>query len=214
MIKPLITLLASTIFLGGCSVFAVGEDPSCPGLPNGVTCKSAKEVYLMTNHRSHLENMTEEEAAAIEAKAFGNKRAVTGKQESDDGFMSYFTPDSPEESVTAHHNHNDTAPIPRSHVDTGMNVDSFKQMEMLQQQNMLRDEQSIMRTQSKVLRLKFAKWEDDNGRLHDPGKIYIEVEGRKWIVGSKKVQTMPIITPLQIRDMSLEEIRKKQNSFE
>jgi len=41
--------LAVTTF-SGCSVFSIGESEfSCPGLPQGVLCKSTKEVYMMTD---------------------------------------------------------------------------------------------------------------------------------------------------------------------
>ncbi|WP_420213505.1 type IV conjugative transfer system lipoprotein TraV (plasmid) [Burkholderia aenigmatica] len=50
-------LVAAT--LSGCSSFwSVGQsDFDCPGLPQGVICKTPREVYQMTNHRDALITM-------------------------------------------------------------------------------------------------------------------------------------------------------------
>lgn len=52
--KISLSLLVLTIatLLNGCSVFnpAGSSEFSCPGMPKGVTCKSPREVYEMTNN--------------------------------------------------------------------------------------------------------------------------------------------------------------------
>lgn len=49
--KAILTLVALSLVLGGCSVFnPSGEsDFSCPGMPKGVTCKNPREVYQLTD---------------------------------------------------------------------------------------------------------------------------------------------------------------------
>lgn len=195
--------------LSGCSV--VGGDPSCDEHAEGLSCHSAKEVLLMTNYSSDLENLTPEEKAALQMRALGYVKQ-TKKSTS---FTDFFARED--------HGHDETKESGRgatrikksdndkdiTAIDTALSVDTFKQLEMLKQAEMLKDEQSIMRTDSKVLRLKFATWEDDDGRLHDPGKIYVEIESRKWVLGKERRVEMPVITPLQIRKTSLEEIKKR-----
>ncbi|MDF5484702.1 TraV family lipoprotein, partial [Vibrio parahaemolyticus] len=41
---------AALLILSGCSTFNIGKDEySCPGMPNGVQCMSARDVYAATN---------------------------------------------------------------------------------------------------------------------------------------------------------------------
>jgi conjugal transfer pilus assembly protein TraV len=41
---------AALLILSGCSTFNIGKDEySCPGMPNGVQCLSARDVYAATN---------------------------------------------------------------------------------------------------------------------------------------------------------------------
>ncbi|WP_254853808.1 TraV family lipoprotein, partial [Salmonella enterica] len=40
---------AALLILSGCSTFNIGKDEySCPGMPNGVQCMSARDVYAAT----------------------------------------------------------------------------------------------------------------------------------------------------------------------
>ena len=145
--------------------------------------------------------MSQEEADELEAIALGKKSTLYKS-----GFKRH--------KRTQHTTHGTIRKINKENlikpVNAGLTGNSFEQLEQLRLQEMLRDEQSIMRTKAKILRMKFAKWEDDDGRLHDPGKIYVEIEGRKWVLGTKKMATPAVITPLQIRELTLEEIRSKE----
>ncbi|WP_105169419.1 TraV family lipoprotein [Pseudoalteromonas sp. T1lg23B] len=204
MFRKIVTVVFS-MQLAGCAVFAVGEDPSCDEQADGLVCHSAKEVLLMSSYKTDLENLSPEELSALQQKALGYTKNMKTEEE---GMSRFFARDDVHESVSSNQNTGPAkAVVTEPPVDTALNVDSFKQMEVLKQAEMLRDEQSIMRTPAKVLRMQFATWEDDEGRLHDPGKIYVEVESRKWAIGKEKRTEMPVITPLQIRKLSLEEIR-------
>ncbi len=56
-----LVLLATVVTTSGCSSFGLGEPEfSCKGLPEGVTCMSAREVYKETNDRDHLEFYSED----------------------------------------------------------------------------------------------------------------------------------------------------------
>lgn len=176
---------------------SIGEKESCGIVPEGASCVSAKDVYLMTNHRSHLENMSAEEMAALREKATGNaglvQTAGTGKPTLSEffGFSGQVVEQAPNVQPRANE------PLVDTYV--AASADGIKNARELQLQNMLRDEQSIQRTEAKMLRLQFAKWEDGNGRLHDPGKIYVEIEGRRWVTGRQQVINPKIITPLEVR---------------
>lgn len=42
-------ILAGVASLAGCSVFGIGKSEfSCPGMPNGIVCKSTGEIYQLT----------------------------------------------------------------------------------------------------------------------------------------------------------------------
>jgi conjugal transfer pilus assembly protein TraV len=208
------TLKASMVMvfislLSGCSVFAVGEDPSCSKTAEGLSCHSAKEVLKMTHYRGDLENLTPEELAELQATALGKPKSQ--KSESNPTFSDFFKR---EGAITKRVQAKSEDVQKANPIDTALNVDAFNQMKMLQESEMLRDEQSIQRTESKVLRMQFATWEDDEGRLNVPGKIYVEIEKRRWISGKERVSELPVITPLQIRARSLEEIRKRKEGRE
>src|SRR5262249_42752528 len=62
-----IIVLAAGLLLAGCE-FGVGSpDFACPGMPNGVQCKSAREVYQLTNHHDAVSSMDGSAERAIAA---------------------------------------------------------------------------------------------------------------------------------------------------
>lgn len=64
-------LLASQIT--GCSFLQIGESEySCKGMPDGVTCMSARDVYQMTENENFRKQI-EEDAALQKAKEEGGK---------------------------------------------------------------------------------------------------------------------------------------------
>jgi hypothetical protein len=50
------------VFSSGCSLNPWGADYSCRGYPKGVSCKSAREVYELTNYRDSLETKDDKDA--------------------------------------------------------------------------------------------------------------------------------------------------------
>lgn len=56
---------AAIMLLAGCSSLNIGEEEySCPGMPNGVQCMSARDVYAATNDGNVPRPMKEDEAKA------------------------------------------------------------------------------------------------------------------------------------------------------
>ncbi|EWY36154.1 conjugal transfer protein TraV [Skermanella stibiiresistens SB22] len=52
-------LLLATLALSGCT-FIGDAEYACKGMPEGVACRSAREVYDLTEHRQSLESRQEE----------------------------------------------------------------------------------------------------------------------------------------------------------
>ncbi len=53
------TVTVLVVALSGCSLNPWSADYDCRGYPKGVTCKSAREVYELTNYRDSLETKDE-----------------------------------------------------------------------------------------------------------------------------------------------------------
>ena len=175
---------------------SVGEKESCGMVPTGATCVSAKDVYLMTNHREHLENMSAEELQALRERATGKKSMAYTGDDPKPTLSEFF-------GIGSSNSSSDAAPKiaqkPMVNTNEVVSNDGLRNAKDIKLKEMLSDEQSVFRTPAKMLRMQFAKWEDQSGRLHDPGKIYVEIEGRKWITGRQQVANPKIITPLEVR---------------
>lgn len=63
----------AVLSMSGCSLVDGNSDYGCPGMPGGVQCRSAREVYHLTNGRSHI---TDTDLAAKDANAGGSRRAA------------------------------------------------------------------------------------------------------------------------------------------
>ena len=195
ILKTSLCLVAISL-LGGCAGMSVGEKESCGLVPTGATCVSAKDVYLMTNHREHLENMSPEELQALRERATGKQSApyqATDEKPTLSEFFGIGSSDDNDGKMLK------VDPKPLVNTNEVVSNDGLKNAKDIKLKEMLIDEQSVYRTPAKMLRMQFAKWEDQSGRLHDPGKIYVEIESRKWITGRQQVSNPKIITPLEVR---------------
>ncbi|MDG1580856.1 type IV conjugative transfer system lipoprotein TraV [Pseudomonas sp. GOM6] len=79
MIKKSILFAGLAVVLSqvtGCSFLQIGESEyGCKGMPNGVTCMSARDVYQMTESENFRQRM-EQDAKLNQAKAEGDEDAV------------------------------------------------------------------------------------------------------------------------------------------
>jgi len=195
LIKTCFSLVALSV-VSGCATMSIGEEEGCGRVPNGATCVSAKDVYLMTNHRNHLEDMSPEELAALRQRATGKTDSIHVEKDEKPTLSEFFGIGSDEEPRITKLK---AEPKPMVNTNEVVTPDALENARDLKLKEMLRDEQSIYRTEAKMLRMQFAKWEDEDGRLHDPGKIYVEIEGRKWITGRQQVANPKVITPLAVK---------------
>ncbi|MGI2098583.1 TraV family lipoprotein [Shewanella glacialipiscicola] len=68
-------------------------------------------------------------------------------------------------------------------------------------------EPMAVRQPPKMLRVAFAPWQDERGRLQNVGYVYAEVEIRKYTYGREAFNMPAQITPLYIRQQSIENER-------
>ncbi|MCU8009956.1 TraV family lipoprotein [Shewanella sp. SM101] len=68
-------------------------------------------------------------------------------------------------------------------------------------------EPMAVRQPPKMLRVAFAPWQDERGRLQNVGYVYAEVEIRKYTYGREAFNMPAQITPLYIRQQSIEDER-------
>jgi len=90
---------AMLLVLSGCSMLNTGKDEyGCPGMPGGVQCMSARDVYAATND-GHVPRPIKPEAAKVLAnveKTTGTPEALSHTQDTAmDGYVAPNLPDRP-----------------------------------------------------------------------------------------------------------------------
>lgn len=79
MIKNIIAISAAVILMSGCtSMLNIGSSEyGCKGMPEGVSCMSAKDVYSATENENYKTTLKAEQLAAQEGKAEPNSEPQT-----------------------------------------------------------------------------------------------------------------------------------------
>lgn len=161
----LVALLGSG---AGCSTLNVGkEEYACPGMPNGVVCHSASEVYEMTNNGNVPLPMRRDESSETEAahpaemdvgeeEGTEPRPAVNSTAKSEASNRTIYSP-SPE-----------TAQVAREYIAPNLGRYPIP-----------------IRTPAKVMRIWIAPFEDQTGDLVMPGFVYTEIEPRRWVIGEE-----------------------------
>jgi len=167
--------LSMTTFLGvsGCSVFSIGEsDFSCPGLPQGVLCKSTKEVYMMTNG---------EMKGAPVADPFAVNPDGSSASEYSGPFA---TKNISNERANVHNDNN-------ANLLSGRNGT----------RPMLESANTVMPVlePAKVIRVWVGPWTDSSGNLVYPTYVYSQVQQRTWSVKGAELGRAKVFTPVQVR---------------
>lgn len=154
--RLLCLLVLAVGLLAGCSSLnPYQNDFGCEGHPEGVNCKSTREVYRLTDYK---------EALGPEDKG-DPKDKKNRKQEKQPGQAA--TSPAPDPAAAAVQGLGYEGPIP-------------------------------LRTSAQVMRIWLAPWESQDGALHMPSYLYVEVAERKWAVGEAKMEVAPQIMPLQV----------------
>lgn len=76
MNKTLIASIFAASALAGCSAFSPYQsDYTCPGMPQGVICKSVPDVYKLTEHADHVSGTQQQNAAGGDGGRAGDAAA-------------------------------------------------------------------------------------------------------------------------------------------
>lgn len=175
--RPLLPLLA--LGLAGCGAVPGSSTYGCGGLPEGVSCMSAREVYKLTDDGKPVIALPGQ-PTALDPAAGGSPGPTA-------------TSPTAGSAVPASNLASTLSPLPP--------LPATGQMQPIA----LRPEDAgaadivPLRTPSRVLRVWIAPWEDSAGRLHVPGYTYAEIEPRRWSIGEAAatggLQLKPLTPP-------------------
>ncbi|WP_395756368.1 type IV conjugative transfer system lipoprotein TraV [Edwardsiella ictaluri] len=92
--------VAALSMLAGCSAFSIGSDEyGCPGMPNGVQCMSARDVYASTNDGNVPRPMKQEEGEP-KANSKGSSNVSASSPKSGDPVIdTYVAPRLPDRPI-------------------------------------------------------------------------------------------------------------------
>lgn len=101
-LAKMLSVGAALLGLSGCSAFNIGKDEySCPGMPSGVQCMSARDVYAATNDGNVPRPMKPEEVKAkAEADGGGSSNVSVNSSNSGDAVIdNYVAPRLPDRPI-------------------------------------------------------------------------------------------------------------------
>ena len=187
--------------LSGCSVLnpsGGAGDFSCPGMPQGVICKTPKAVYDSTNDATPRS----EHDVPINFNADGTVVNQGAAQSGGSGAtvpLPDYAPPIGYAPAPASMNVGGRAVVPSNQLDEGSrDPEQFlRDMERAnQKKNHARATPYIpVRTPATVMRIWIAPWIDKNDDLHLPSHLYTEVEPRKWSIGALPNVGASVVVP-------------------
>lgn len=175
-----VSRLVKLAALGGAVLLSTGcagmvnigaSEFNCPS-PDGVQCKSAREIYDMT-HDGEVPEPTKHEKKGI----FSKKKTTADAEDKSDSQQSTTSSSTKEGNKTVT---TEADPVTENYVAPR-----------------LPDRPIPIRTPAHVMRIWVAPWEDTNGDLITNGYVYTEIEPRRWVVGKPESVGAPILRPLQ-----------------
>lgn len=197
--------MASLLVLSGLTGCAVlnpsggAGDFSCPGMPQGVICKTPKAVYDSTNDATPLSDHdvpinfypdgTVSDQGTAPPKSKGGAVAPTTDYTPPIGYA----PSAAPVSVGGR------AVQPPAQLDEGSrDPEQFlRDMERASQKSAQAKATPYIpvRTPATVMRIWIAPWIDKNDDLHLPSHLYTEVEPRKWSIGGLPNVGAAVVVP-------------------
>ncbi|MBB1389473.1 TraV family lipoprotein [Shewanella sp. SG44-6] len=187
MNKTLLSLALTASLLSGCSsMFEVGEEPTvCPiTLDPGIPCTSTREALELTDSP---DGISREKA----------RRMALHSNEDHDHKHQEAKVDAEGELVMQ-------APPAYDYQQMSRAYENTQDLNRM----LPAPEPIAVRKQPKMLRVAFAPWQDNFGRLQNVGYVYSEIEERKYTYGREAFNMPAQITPLSIRQVSLEDERR------
>lgn len=177
--KTPLMVVASAIALSGCaSVFntASNSDFSCPGMPQGVVCKTPTAVYKSTHGEL---KKTDYDLPLGEGEAVAPDK-VPSSLLSDNA-----SPSAKERRPT----------VPLPGVATGATVSGVTSAALGGLPN---GYARPVREAAQVMRIWIAPWVDKNDDLHFPTYVFTEVQARKWAVGKPEFAGRGAVIPYKV----------------
>jgi len=164
--KLLLASLLTGPVLTGCASMGLGEsDYACKGYPTGVGCVSTTEAYEMTN--ADLPEIREMLDKAEK------ERQTSNTEEIGDGNPYFTATDNNSAAESSGKEGNASVDVART----------IRRSEQPMPVPYLDDGAVPIRTPSQTMRIWIAPWEDERGNLQITGRIYTEIEPRRWVVG-------------------------------
>ncbi|MFO1433937.1 MAG: type IV conjugative transfer system lipoprotein TraV [Candidatus Competibacteraceae bacterium] len=163
-----VVVVIAARLLSGCGSLGLGSDHfGCAGVPEGVHCLSARQVYQATEGTDTVKSPpTESTAAPVPPPASDTVRGGDGPR------TEWPMPTMAPPAVTAV-----PAVIPVAATRSGLPQTASTPAPRL-------DGPVPIRTPAQVMRIWFGPWEDQGGNLHLTGYVYTEIEPRRWVVGT------------------------------
>lgn len=176
--RPSPLALPLLLAAAGCGAVPGTASYGCGGLPEGVSCVSARDVYRLTDGGKPVVSVAGKETAldAVAAAATESSPARSGAGTSD--------------------------VMPKGDRAAPGRPDPAMARPGLAEVALLPEEGGAvavlpLRTPPKVLRVWIAPWEDEQGRLHVPGFTYAEIEPRRWSIGQDDPEQGLRLRPLE-----------------
>lgn len=170
--------LAALLLTAACGAVPGISTYGCGGLPSGVSCISARDVYKLTDSGKPVVTLNGKTTALDTAPT---AQPVPGPAP---------TPTAPAPPGAAQ----PVRPTPGAAV--GIRDQAGLQTIALRPEQAGAMDVVPLRTPSRVLRVWIAPWEDEQGRLHVPGFTYAEIEPRRWSIGEEQPGRSMRLRPL------------------
>lgn len=173
--KRTLALFLATAGLGACSSLGIGGGEfACNGMPDGVRCMSARDVYTLTDDRDSLDQATVD---ALTGKA---APAAPVPEPEQDGEPSLIQASLPAPAAAM------GRPVPAAYAP-GAAATPVPWID---------DGRVPVRTPASVMRVWIASWETPAGDLVMPSLIYTEIAPRRWQLGLPTATTREVLQPL------------------
>ena len=175
--------LTLVLMLTGCANVlntANHDEFACPGMPDGVMCKSPLQVYRATDDATHGATPDRDLETAAPAKRSGSQ---TSQETFDDGpgLVSLQTEKAARDKPPA-------LPLPLhlpTHLPISQSASPNLPLPVLEP--------------AKIMRIWIAPWEDSKKDLHWPSYLFTEIQPRKWSFGkSEFTGSRPVIPHLMV----------------
>jgi len=215
----LIPVLVATSLVTGCSVMTpIGEEEfTCPNEKKGGVCAGPRSIYELTNSRPNLEGLdgSEDFDGYVITLDEDGKTIATKRERKDITAASDTSEDNSVRAVLINTNRHQYAPrthaqhtdgnsqlpsvIPQRRNQT-VSQDAFHQWPA--DQEPLAPEPLSVLEPPKVMRILINSYKDNDGNLHLPGYLYVQVEAEIWAFGEASALRPQRVIPTDILEQS------------